>query len=181
MPQKRNPVDATLARSSARLALGIVPVLLATMEQELERAAGAWQTEWEALPRLFGYVSGAVTHVHRALTDLEIDRARMRANLDLTRGAVMAEALSMALAVQLGRQEAHAIVRELVERATREGAALEQLAANDARVRAVVNQEDLAQLFTVERYFGSAGLFIDRALAEFRNTASAGDTNDDVR
>jgi 3-carboxy-cis,cis-muconate cycloisomerase len=181
MPQKRNPVDATLARSSARLALGIVPVLLATMEQEHERAAGAWQTEWEALPRLFGYVSGAVTHVHGALTSLEVDRARVRANLDLTRGAVMAEALSMALARQLGRQEAHAIVRELVERATREDTSLEQSAANDERVRAVVNPEELAQIFTAERYFGSADLFIDRALAGFRTSSSVGATHDDIR
>ncbi|HEV8194477.1 MAG TPA: 3-carboxy-cis,cis-muconate cycloisomerase, partial [Ktedonobacterales bacterium] len=58
MPQKRNPVDATLARASARLALGVVPVLLAAMEQEHERSAGSWQAEWEALPALFGYTSG---------------------------------------------------------------------------------------------------------------------------
>jgi 3-carboxy-cis,cis-muconate cycloisomerase len=58
LPQKRNPVDAVAARAAARLALGVVPVLLGAMAQEHERAAGAWQAEWAALPDLFGYTSG---------------------------------------------------------------------------------------------------------------------------
>ncbi len=50
MPQKHNPVDATAAITSARLAIGVVPVLLSAMAQEHERAVGGWQAEWEAIP-----------------------------------------------------------------------------------------------------------------------------------
>src|SRR6266699_1823860 len=53
MPQKHNPVDATFAIASARLAIGVVPVILSAMAQEHERAVGGWQAEWEAVPALF--------------------------------------------------------------------------------------------------------------------------------
>ncbi len=168
MPQKRNPVDATLARTSARLALSVVPVLLAAMEQEHERAAGAWQVEWEALPALFGYTSGAVTHVRQTLAGLEVDGERMYANLDLTHGQIMSETLSMALAAHLGRQEAQEIVRQLLDHATNQGISLHQAAEQDARVRAILSAEALAQTFDPQTGLGSADIFIGRALAEFR-------------
>jgi len=59
MPQKRNPVDATLALAAARLAVGQVPVILAAMTQEHERAVGGWQAEWAAIPDLFRFAGGA--------------------------------------------------------------------------------------------------------------------------
>ena len=49
MPQKRNPVGSTLARANARLAAAHAGVLVGSLEQEHERAAGAWQAEWAAL------------------------------------------------------------------------------------------------------------------------------------
>ncbi|MEA2527035.1 MAG: 3-carboxy-cis,cis-muconate cycloisomerase, partial [Thermomicrobiales bacterium] len=93
MPHKRNPVDATMALASARLAIGTVPVILGAMAQEHERAAGGWQAEWEALPNLFRYTASTVSRVREALEGIVVDPERMRANLELTGGSVMAEAL----------------------------------------------------------------------------------------
>jgi 3-carboxy-cis,cis-muconate cycloisomerase len=170
LPQKRYPVDATLVRASARLALGVVPLLLAAMELEHERAAGAWQMEWEALPALFGYTAGAVAR--DALAGLDVVAVRMRANLNLTRGAILAEALSMALAAKVGQQAAQEVVRKLTERAMREDIPLLRAAEQDERTRAVLSSEALVRLFDSQEYFGSAGIFIDRALAEFRALAA---------
>src|SRR6266581_2148259 len=111
MPQKHNPVDATGAIASARLAVGVVPVILSAMAQEHERAVGGWQAEWAAIPDLFRFTAGAVERVRGALAGLQIDAARMRANLDLTGGLIMAESLTMALAPYVGRSEAHRIVQ----------------------------------------------------------------------
>jgi adenylosuccinate lyase len=49
--------------------------------QELERAAGAWQAEWQALAAALAATGGAVAAVRRSLTGLEVDRERMRANI----------------------------------------------------------------------------------------------------
>src|SRR5581483_7957223 len=65
MPQKRNPVDATGAIAAARLAIGVVPVILSAMTQEHERAAGGWQAEWAAIPDLFRFTAHAVERVRQ--------------------------------------------------------------------------------------------------------------------
>ncbi len=113
MPQKHNPVDATGAIASARLAVGVVPVILSAMVQEHERAVGGWQAEWAAIPDLFRFTAGAVERVRGAVGGLQVDPARMKANLDLTGGLIMAESLAMALAPHLGRPEAQRIVQAI--------------------------------------------------------------------
>ena len=167
MPQKRNPTDAAMARAAARLAIGVVPVVLGAMDQEHERAAGGWQAEWAALPALFGYTAAAAERVRTALAWLEVDAERMRANLDASHGQIMAEALTVALAVRIGRDAAFALVRELTTRAAHERAHLTDAALADKRVRAALSPDEIARAFDPVSYLGSAGIFIDRALAGF--------------
>ncbi|HEX6797848.1 MAG TPA: 3-carboxy-cis,cis-muconate cycloisomerase [Ktedonobacterales bacterium] len=167
MPQKRNPTDAAMARAAARLAIGIVPVVLGAMDGEHERAAGAWQAEWAALPALFGYTAGAVERVHAALAGLRVDAARMGANLDASHGQIMAEALTMALAPHIGRDAAYSLVRDLTAHATAEGTHLRDAALADERIRAALSPDAIARAFDPTAYLGSTGIFIDRALAAF--------------
>ena len=168
MPQKRNPVNATLAQAAARLALGVAPVIFAAMAQEHERAAGAWQAEWEALPQLFRFTSGAVERTHDALDGLEVDTASMRANLERSGGLLMAESLTMALAQRIGRPEAFRVTREAVERARTTGTDLRRVAQDDERVRAALSPKEIRRAFDPAAYQGSAGVYIDRALDTFR-------------
>jgi 3-carboxy-cis,cis-muconate cycloisomerase len=167
MPQKRNPVEAVAASACARLALGAVPVLLAAGMQEHERGAGGWQAEWEALPALFRHTAGAVDWVRRALATLTVDAGRMAANLAAAHGLVMAEALAMALAPRVGRDEAYRLVAEVCAQAERAGADLRETAAAHERVRATLPAAALERALDPARYLGSADAFIDRALAAF--------------
>src|SRR5439155_424497 len=80
-------------------------VILGAGVQEHERATGGWQAEWQAVPELFRFTSGAVQWVLRALSSLQVDAERMQANLNLTHGLIMAEALTTALVPHLGRSE----------------------------------------------------------------------------
>src|SRR5207248_7536312 len=86
LPHKRNPVDAVQALAASRLALGQVPVLLAALTQEHERAVGGWQAEWAALPQLFCFTAAAIERVCSALQDLEVHPDRTRANLKIGGG-----------------------------------------------------------------------------------------------
>jgi 3-carboxy-cis,cis-muconate cycloisomerase len=168
LPQKRNPVDAIEAIAAARLAMGMVPVLLSAMVQEHERAAGAWQAEWAAILDLFRFTAGAVERVRGALAGLEVDPDRMRTNLELTGGLVMAESLSMALAAQVGKQEAHHIIQAASRRALAAGVDLREAALEDERVRAALSSEDLDRALDPSSYLGSTDTFIDRALDGYR-------------
>jgi len=173
MPQKRNPVEATAAIACARVAIGILPALLAAGSYEHERAVGGWQAEWHAIPELFRSASGAVMWAHRAVSTMEADAARMRANLDLTRGLIMAEALTMALAPHLGRSEAYRIVQDVCDRAMQTKATVREVAAEDARIRNILAGDKLTEVLDVSKYLGSADAFIDRALTRFRALAES--------
>lgn len=175
MPQKRNPVDATLALAAARLALGQAAVLLPGMVQEHERATGGWQAEWVAAPALFRYTAGAVAHVERCVAGLEVDTERMAANLAQDGGLSMAESLAMALAPHLGRPTAQAVVREVCARAAHDKLSLRQAALGDPRVRALLTPEGLGEALDPARYLGSAGALIDRALEDYHRVREGQD------
>lgn len=80
-----------------------------------ERPAGAWHAEWHALPQLFGLASGALREARALAEGLVIDKARMRANLELTHGLIFADRAAARLIPLLGRAEAHAAVERAAE------------------------------------------------------------------
>lgn len=167
MPQKRNPVEAVAALACARLAVGDAATVLAAGVGEHERAAGAWQAEWEALPALFRHTAGAVEWVRRALVGLQVDAERMRANLALAGGTIMAEALLAALQPHLGREAARRVVERLVARAG-EGGDLRRAAATDPEVAALLPAGRLETVLDPLASLGSTEVFIDRALAAWQ-------------
>jgi 3-carboxy-cis,cis-muconate cycloisomerase len=81
MPHKRNPVGAVLAIACERHARANAAILLESVVQEHERATGAWHAEWHALTTALAATGGAAAGVRRSLTGLEVDTARMRANI----------------------------------------------------------------------------------------------------
>lgn len=172
MPQKRNPVDATYALAAARLAIGMVPVILSAMEQEHERAVGGWQAEWAAIPDLFRYTAGAIERVRSAVVGLQIAPVRMKANLDLTHGLVMAESLTITLAPHLGKPKAHHLVQTLCNRAIESGMDLLQVALNDEQIRTVLSTEAIERALDPTQYLGSTDAFISRALAKYHELQS---------
>jgi 3-carboxy-cis,cis-muconate cycloisomerase len=81
MAHKRNPVAAVSALACTKRAPGLVATMLAAMEQEHERAAGAWQAEWGTLPELLTLTGSATAWVRDLLEHLQVDPDRMAANL----------------------------------------------------------------------------------------------------
>ena len=77
MPHKRNPIAAVTARAAARRAPGLVAVLLAAMDGEHQRAAGAWHSEWETLADLLRATGGAAARLRVSLEGLAVHPDRM--------------------------------------------------------------------------------------------------------
>lgn len=82
MAHKRNPVAAVSALACAKRVPGLVATALATMEQEHERAAGAWQAEWGVYTELLGLVGSATSWSLELLEHLQVDPGRMAENLE---------------------------------------------------------------------------------------------------
>jgi 3-carboxy-cis,cis-muconate cycloisomerase len=157
MPHKHNPVAAISARAAARQAPGLVATVLAAMEHEHERAAGAWHAEWPALRALLSFTGSAAAWLRDGLEHLEVDPGRMRENLDRTGGAPLAERVTRALASELGRDDADELVREALAAGRLKQAAGEHLGAEEAD-----------RLLDPAGYLGAAPTFIDRALKAHR-------------
>jgi adenylosuccinate lyase len=56
-------------------------LLTATGDDELQRAAGAWQAEWNALSEALALAGGAAAAIRECLESLEVDPDRMRENM----------------------------------------------------------------------------------------------------
>jgi 3-carboxy-cis,cis-muconate cycloisomerase len=81
MPHKRNAARAVCARACARGVHAQASLLTASGDYELQRAAGAWQAEWNALSEALALTGGATGAIRESLEALEVDVERMHANM----------------------------------------------------------------------------------------------------
>ena len=121
MPQKRNPISCLYIHSNAALVRQHTAALLEAAVADHERSTGPWEIEWIALPEIFLLSAGALAQTRVMLPGLEVDAKRMRANLDLTLGMVVSEAVMMGLGPHLGRQRAHDLVYDICRKVAATG------------------------------------------------------------
>jgi 3-carboxy-cis,cis-muconate cycloisomerase len=172
MPHKRNPVTCAVVLAAAQRVPGLVSTLLGAMVQEEERGLGGWHAEWETLPQLVCLVGGALHHLAEMLAGLEVDSARMRANLETTRGLIFAEAVSMALGDRMGKMPAHLLVEAACKKALAEKRHLKDVLLQEPGWHGHLTPADLESLFEVRNYLGSAEEFTARVLGEAANFAA---------
>jgi 3-carboxy-cis,cis-muconate cycloisomerase len=165
MPQKRNPIASEYILASARMVQALVPVMQGAMAQDHERATGPWQAELLALPQAFVLTHGALQHSLAIAEGMMVDPARMLRNLDSTGGLIVAEAVMMGLAPQLGRETAHHVVKHACDRALAEGITLAAALQQEPDVASRLDPAAIAKLTDPAAYLGSSGAFIDRVLA----------------
>ena len=158
LPHKRNPVGSALAIACAHGVRGAASELIAVQAQEHERAGGAWQAEWDALSRALSLTGGAAAALREALDGLEVQPERMQANLELTGGLLMTEAV----AARLDRPDAKAVVGEVALAAAESGQPLREALVADSRIE--LSEDEVDSALDPARYLGSAGAFVDRAL-----------------
>src|ERR1700754_857616 len=165
MPHKRNPVAAATALAAANMAPNLAATIFAAQVQDHERSAGPWHAEWPTLPALLLVTSGALAAIVDIAEGLEVDAARMRVNLDTTRGLIMAESVTFALAEKLGKSEAHHLVEAASKTAVAEKKHLRDVLSGDAEVTAKLSASKIAALFEPMAYQGVSQALIDRLLA----------------
>jgi 3-carboxy-cis,cis-muconate cycloisomerase len=167
MPHKRNPVWASVALAASVRAPGLVATLLAAMPQEHERGVGGWHAEWTTLPEIVQLTGGSTRATADALDGLTVDAERMRANLQITRGLVLAEAITMTLADRIGRSEAYSLVEKATRRATTDRIDLVDALTADAEVSKHITRAEIELRLAPESYLGASRVFVERALARW--------------
>src|SRR5580692_12516753 len=85
----------------------------------------------------------ALSRLIEVLRGLRLDPARMRRNLDLGGGLIMAEAIMLDLGAAIGRQHAHDAVYDAAQDAFLQGKPFGVLLAADQRVTAHMSKEQI--------------------------------------
>ena len=170
MPNKNNPVAAVAILGCARQAGGLLATLVASAEQEHQRAAGAWHAEWQPFSHLLQLAVSAAAWAQDLLSNLTVDTGRMAANLSATGGLPMAERVTALLRDSLGGPQAHDLVASAAARAASAGVPLRDalLAVPDVADKiaaAGISATEIDQALDPAGYLGASAAFITAALA----------------
>jgi 3-carboxy-cis,cis-muconate cycloisomerase len=165
MPQKRNPISSELMLAAAKAVRQHVATMLDGMIHDFERATGPWHLEWVSLPESFLLTASSLANAKFMLAGLVVHDRRMRENLDLTHGLIVAEAVMMALAPKLGRQHAHEIVYDACRKAIEGGGQLADILAKMPEiVDALGGVDAIRHHCDPVNYLGLSGEMVDRVL-----------------
>jgi 3-carboxy-cis,cis-muconate cycloisomerase len=108
--------------------------------------------------------AGALNQAKFALGGLIVDEKQMARNLDLSRGLIVAEAVMMGLAPQIGRQQAHDVVYDACRVVNEKGGSLSEALSADPEVSGRIDQATIDRLTSPANYLGVAPQMVDRVL-----------------
>jgi 3-carboxy-cis,cis-muconate cycloisomerase len=170
MPHKQNPVAAIVILGCTKQAPGLLATLTSAAEQEHQRAAGAWHSEWLPLSNLLTLTGSATSWSAELLSGLQVDPMRMGTNLEAAAGLPMAEHLASLLAPAIGRLQAHDVIAKASSRSTTGDTSLTDAIYADERsadtlTEAGITRTEIESALRPESYLGATDEFIRRALA----------------
>ena len=168
MPQKRNPKlcqDVIALTAEVR---ALVPLALEAMqtEHEADRTTSLMMDAAEA--RACIATGDALSRLSEIMRGLRLDPERMRRNLNLGGGLIMAEAVMLELGAVLGRQHAHDVVYDAAQVAVLENRAFSAVLAADPRVSAYLSAPAIDKLLDPMTYTGLCAEMAKQAVARVR-------------
>ena len=166
MPQKRNPISSAYITSIASTARQLSAALFDAMVEDHERSTGPWQIEWIVLPQISTLTHAALIHTLSVLAGLEVHPDVMKRNLGLTNGAIVSEAVMMALGKKIGRQVAHDLVYEICRQAAQDPSKslLDFLLEDKTVQRSGMQRTELEFLCEPANYVGQSEEMVARVL-----------------
>jgi 3-carboxy-cis,cis-muconate cycloisomerase len=169
MPNKSNPVAAVAILGCAKQAPGLLATLVASAEQEHQRAAGAWHAEWQPYSHLLQLTVSAAAWARDLLGDLQVDKARMAANLTEAGGLPLAERVTALLRGSLGAPAAHDLVAGAAARSASSGIPLRDVLLATPEIEeklatAGITPDQVERALDPASYLGASQAFITEAL-----------------
>jgi adenylosuccinate lyase len=163
MPHKRNPILLERVCGLARLVRGHAVAALENVALWHERDISHSSVERVILPDATIAVDYMARCLNLVLRGIKIDRARMRANLDMTAGRVYSQRL-MLLLMEAGwtRKRAYETIQQVAAQAEAEGRHLSDAACRDRRIAGAVPRPRIVEVFDPRFY----GRYTDRVLKE---------------
>jgi len=172
MPQKRNPKLSQDIIAAAAQIRALVPLALDAMQTEHEADRTTSIMMSRALVQACELTGDMLQRMITLFEGLQVFAARMRENLDLSGGLIMAEALMLELGKQIGRQRAHDAVYEAAQGSVTQSRPFRELLAEDPHVSARLTSSQVDALLDPARYAGLCSLFAEQGAARAREVAA---------
>lgn len=173
MPQKRNPKLSQDIIAAAAQIRALVPLALEAMQTEHEADRTTSIMMHRALAQACELTGDMLQRLLELFAGLQVFPERMRQNLDLSGGLIMAEALMLELGKEIGRQRAHDAVYDAAQGSVTQGRSFRELLAEDPHVHARLNAVQIERLLDPAQYTGLCQFFAERGAAQARQTAAA--------
>ena len=168
MPQKRNPISSEVILAASKLLRANASLSLDAMVTDFERASGPWHLEWSAVPEAFVLAVGALHQSNFALGALVVNTDAMLSNLNSTRGLIVAEAVMMGIAGEIGRQQAHDRLYEACRTAIENNKSLIDVLKATPQLAENVGEARLEALCNPLNYLGSSQAMVDEVVSAAR-------------
>jgi adenylosuccinate lyase len=160
MPHKRNPELSEHLDTLARIVRSDAGVAVEGLVALHERDGRGWKAEWLVLPEASQLTGAALGFAARLLEGLQVDAARMRANLDTHGGSMVSEPLMAALAKRIGKHSAHEAVYAAAMAARADGTDLADRLLADG----LLDATEITEAADPGRALGAATAFVDRVV-----------------
>lgn len=163
MPHKRNPVASERLCGLARVVRALIVPAMEDVALWHERDISHSSVERTILPDACALVHFMLHEARRITEGLRVDSARMRENLELTKGVIFSQNVLLAL-INAGwsRDEAYRLVQSAAQESSKTGRPLAEVLAEREELRAAIDREQLETCFVLERTLERLGVVFDR-------------------
>jgi 3-carboxy-cis,cis-muconate cycloisomerase len=173
MPQKRNPKLSQDIVAAAAEIRALVPLALEAMQTEHEADRTTSIMMGRAVVQACELTGDVLQRMIALFDGLQVFPERMRENLDLSGGLIMAEALMLELGKQIGRQRAHDAVYEAAQASVIQSRPFRETLAADPHVSAGLTASQIEALLDPARYAGLCRQFAERGAATAREIVAS--------
>src|SRR5438094_2828297 len=172
MPQKRNPKLSQDIIAAAAQIRAVVPLALEAMQTEHEADRTTSIMMSRAIVQACELTGDVFARMIALFAGLQVFPERMRANVELSGGLIMAEALMLELGRQIGRQRAHDVVYEAAQASVTQARPFKEMLAKDPHVTAALTTSQIDALLDPAQYTGLCRQFAERGTATARRIAA---------
>lgn len=157
MPQKRNPHLAQDIIAGGAQIRALVPLAMEAIlsEHEADRTTSLMMRD--AMQKACILSGDVLVRLREIMRGMKLNPERMRANLDIGQGLIMAEALMLTLGATVGRQEAHDVIYDAAQEAGQGHGDFATLLSEDERVTKHLSFEEIKGMLDPAAYTGESG------------------------
>ena len=166
MPQKRNPMISENVVCLSKIIRSSVPLAIEAMMGEHERDMRTWQTEWEFIGKTCIMTDAVLEKGIYLMSNMIVYPKNIDLNMYKMGGLMLAEAVMLKLAAQIGRQEAHEIIYQTCMEAFEKGMSLKEALKANKTVAKFLDWDTLDQVLDPHNYVGLSKDYVDKVIGK---------------